>query len=105
MASIQCKLTKTGTPVFCACYVWVNNKQIDLTNSAARPVPLNDGDYELQWEVKGEIGEGVAIKVWANGALVAELPEQLIRTSRIGSGSNRNAPGYNPLRFTVGGAA
>lgn len=102
MASVKCEITKTGKPVFSAAWVVVGKRAIDLTNSQKFPVPLDAGEYDLLWETKGEIGEGIAIKVSVNGAIVATLGEQIItRFNRAGSGSRPTAAGYNPLRFKV----
>ena len=102
MASVRCKITKTGKPVYSACWVLIGNNQIDLTNSQKTPVPLNEGDYDLLWEARGEKGEGVAIEVSVNGAIAATLADQLITNgNRVGSGSKPGSPKYNPLPFKV----
>lgn len=102
MASVQCKITKTGKPVYSACWVVVGNVQIDLTNSQKSPVPLKAGDYKLLWESRGEIGEGIAIQVSVDGAIAATLKEQLIiEGNRVGSGTRPEAPKFNPLPFKV----
>jgi hypothetical protein len=102
MADVRCKITKTGKPVFAACWVVIGDRQIDLTNSQKNPVPLSTGEYALLWEARGEIGEGIAIEVAVNGKVTATLTEQLIiRGNRIGSGSRPGSPTFNPLPFKV----
>jgi hypothetical protein len=102
VASVTCKMTKTGAPVYCVCWVNVGGRQVDLTNSVKKPVPLDSGEYHLLWEVKGKIGEGVAIEVSVNGKVAATLAAQLIAAgNRAGSGSRPESPSYKPLPFKV----
>jgi hypothetical protein len=102
VASLKCKMTKTGNPVYCVCWVNVGTRQVDLTNSVKKPVPLDSGDYDLLWEIRGKIGEGVAIEVSVDGKVAATQSAQLIAAgNRTGSGSGPDSPTYKPLRFTV----